>query len=202
MQGASLRFYLLCLVAFSPSAPTHPSGEYASPIVRFGGAAIDVIFLHILLKPLSVIAVDWSFRLQTIWPAVAFTILYFTVLLGMLRAGGLTPGGIPLRYRVVDKHGRPLALIRGILRLSPYILIQIVGLWRLDAVLESFAQTGDPYEFDRILRIVERHGGFLNFLVLALNLFVPIDLAAVVGSSRNQSLTDFLAGSFAITKSS
>lgn len=193
----------------SPSAPpprkqevpADPSLDYTAPLERFAGAAVDVVFLHIFLIPLSAPAADLSFSRGNLWPATVFTAFYFTFLLILLLRGGITPGGLPLKYRVRSADLGKLTWIQGLKRLSPYILIQAVGLWRLHVVLQGFADSGEPYAMDQVQAIIRDHGGMWNVVVMALNSFVLIDLLAVLQSPRNQSLSDRLARSVAVSRS-
>lgn len=163
---------------------------------------MDVVFLRIILIPLRVPAADLAFQRGTIWPAAVFTVFYFALLLVLLRCGGLTPGGIPLKYRVRSLKLGPLSWFQAIRRLSPYLVIQAVDLWRLQVVLASFAASGEPYALDQIQTIIREHGGFWNVAVMALNAFILIDLLAVMPSPRNQSLCDRLARSVTLSSRS
>lgn len=182
-------------------APPDPAYVYTSPLERFAGAAVDIIFLHIILIPLRAPAADWSFRQASVWPAALFTLAYFLLLLILLRLHGLTPGGIPLKYRVVRFDMGILGWGQGLRRLAPYVIIHLVGLWRLHVVLQSFHASGEEYAFDQVLEIIATHGGLWNVLVMALNAFVVIDLMMVLPSPRNQSLTDKLACSVVVSRS-
>ena len=176
---------------------------YTPVISRFAGTVVDVIFLHIILIPLRTPAADMTFQLQSMWPAIAFTVFYFTVLLLALRLRGVTPGGIPLKVRIVDGAMANLSWGRALRRLSPYIVIQLVGLWRLHDSLQGFIASGETYEFapEAITQILADHGGWLHHLTRALNAFVIIDMLVLLRSPRNQSICDNIAGSFAVTKS-
>ena len=182
-------------------SPPDPAYVYTSPLERFAGAAVDVIFLHVILIPLRIPAADWSFRQNSVWPAALFVGLYFAFLLLLLLRKGLTPGGLPLGYRVVTGETRFLSWERGLRRLAPYAAIQILGLCRLHAVLQGLNASGESYEFRQMREIIQAHGGLWNMLVIALNGFVVVDLMMVLRSPRNQSLTDKVAGSFVVSPS-
>ena len=181
-------------------SPPDNAFVYTPALERFAGAAVDVIFLHIILIPLRTPAADLSFQYGTVLPAALFTTLYFAFLLLILRFRGLTPGGLPLKYRVVDGQLRHLSWTASLRRLAPYVIIQLIGLWRLQVVLGNFAESGDEYVFDDMYEIVEQHGGFWNVVVVALNSFVLMDLLLIIPSPRNQSLSDRIAASVVVTR--
>ena len=183
--------------------PPDKSFIYAPVIARYAGTLVDVIFLHIILIPLRIPAADLTFSRQSLSPAVAFTVFYFAVLLLALRMRGLTPGGIPLKFRIVDEAMENLSWGRCLRRLAPHILIQLVALWHLHVSLQGFIASNEKYEFapDAIRVILGDHGGWLNNFTRALNAFVIIDMLVLLRSTRNQSICDKIAGSFAVTKS-
>lgn len=181
-------------------SPPDDAFVYTPALERFAGAAMDVVFLHIILIPLRTPAADLSFQHGTILPAVIFTAIYFAFLLLILRFRGLTPGGLPLKYRVFDGQLNRLSWAAALRRLSPYIIIQIVGLWRLQVVLGNFADSGEDYVFEDMQEIVKQHGGIWNVLVVALNSFVLMDLLLIIPSPRNQSLSDRFAASVVVTR--
>ncbi len=180
--------------------PPDPAYVYTPPLERFAGAAVDVIFLHIILIPLRTPAADWSFELGSVGPAALFLLLYFGFLFLILKFRGLTPGGVPMKFRIVDAQMGCLPWISALRRLAPYIAIQLVGLWRLQVVLTQFAATGEPYAFDEMHEIIKTHGGIWNVIVFALNSFVLIDLLFIIQSPRNQSLSDKIASSYAVSR--
>ncbi len=181
-------------------APSDPRYVYTTVIERIGGTIVDMIFLHIILIPLRVPAADWSFRTGTIVPAIAFTLVYFGVLILLLRYRGLTPGGLPLRYRVRDLDMQFLSWMRCWRRIAPHIIIHAIGLWRLHAVIQGFQASGEPYDFKEIPALMKEYGGLWNVAVAALNGFIIVDLLFVIQSPRNQSLSDRLAGSFVVSR--
>ena len=182
-------------------SPPDSKYVYTAPLERFAGAALDVIFLHIILIPLRAPAADLSFTHSSIVPALAFTLLYFSFLLLILVKHGLTPGGLALKYRVVTRELGPIRVSQALKRLSPYIVIQAIGLWRLHVVLQSFAASGETYEFTETATIIREHGGIWNMLTIALNSYVFIDLLFVLQSPESQSLSDKLADSVVVSRS-
>jgi uncharacterized RDD family membrane protein YckC len=179
--------------------PADSAYVYTHALERFAGAAVDVVFLHIILIPLSVPAIDWAFRLGSAWPAALVLVVYFTLLLLLLRFRGLTPGGVPMGYRVKNLELAQVSWASAWRRLAPYMIIQVVSLWRLHVALQGFADSGEEYAFDETKEIIQAHGGLWNVLVIGLNGFVISDLILVLQSPRNQSLTDKLAGTLVVS---
>ena len=185
----------------SKLSPPDPNYTYATLIERMGGAGVDLIFLHIILIPLSTPAADLSFNFGHAGPAAIFTGFYFLCLLLFMHFKGLTPGGVPLRFRVVDAEMRFPSWGRCFRRLAPYVVIELGSLWYLHVAIQNFAASGDPYEFENLRSIIRDHGGLWRGLVAALNSYVIVDILFIVSSRRNQSLSDKLAGTFAVARS-
>lgn len=182
-------------------SPPDPSYQYPSLIERIAGVGIDLVFLHIILIPFTTPAADLSFQSGHVGPAGIFTGIYFLILLLLMRFKGITPGGIPLKYRIVDSAMQFPSWGRCLRRLAPYLIIELGGLWHLHVAIQEFIASGDPYEFGNLRAIIREHGGLWRVLVSALTSFVIVDLMLIVPSPRNQSFSDKLAGTFAVARS-
>ena len=79
--------------------------------------------------------------------------------------------------------------------------IELGGLWHLHVAIHEFIASGDPYEFVNLRAIIREHGGFWRALVGALNAYIIADLLFILPSSRNQSISDKLAGTFVVGRS-
>jgi len=182
-------------------SPPDPAYTYSTPFERMAGAGIDLVFLHIILIPLSTPAADLSFEYGSVIPAAIFTGIYFLILLLFMHFKGLTPGGVPLKYRVVNHAMNFPSWGQCLRRLAPYVAIELGGLWHLHVAIHEFVASGDPYEFENLRAIIREHGGFWRALVGALNAFIIADLLFILPSPRNQSISDKLAGTFVVARS-
>ena len=182
-------------------SPPDPAYTYSAPFDRMAGAGVNLVFLHIILIPLSTPAADLSFEYGNVIPAAIFTGIYFLILLLFMHFKGLTPGGAALKFRVVDHSMNFPSWGQCLRRLAPFIAIELAGLWHLHVGIHEFIASGDPYEFENLRAIIREHGGFWRVLVGALNAYIIADLLFILPSPRNQSLSDKLAGTFVVARS-
>lgn len=180
--------------------PPDSTLRYTRPLERMMGVALDSAFYHIILKFAVVVAIERSFHYGAIWPATLFTLAYLGFLFLWLSRKGLTPGGLILRYRVVNSEMKPPNARSAAIRLLPHALHQLASLWLLQHVLTGFLASGQSFLLAKRGAIFEQHGGMWNRLLPLLGLFVVIDLARVFRDQRRRSWTDLWAGTFVVSQ--
>ena len=177
------------------------SYEYAGFWRRVAAALLDSA-IGFALFPLSHFIMLWSFQHKTVLPELVYSLVWHIVFLYLVIVFGGTPGKLLMRIRIVNLSGEFLSLSAAIKRISPYLLVGIVGSFQIyNAVNNHPGFDGHP-SFMQLWEALDEYGGISPALLIASSLFIYVDIGAILFNNKKRAIHDFLAGSFVITKTS
>lgn len=168
---------------------------------RVVAVLIDVA-IGLAFVPLSRPLLSWSIGHRNVLPEVAWQVAWTVLWLWLVVRFGGTPGKLIIGARIVDIHGRFLHWRRAVLRDLPSLVSSVLFFLLIGVAISRYPDSAIHTTFTDTVRLMNEYGEPYGSIHRVLDLFIFVDIGAILFNAKKRAIHDFIAGSYVITHAS